>query len=448
MTGLGTPYLPGLMCYLATTANMSDAASMCGYAVNQAPYASFGSGTSTCQSSSSAAHAVSRTSSQSSSLSSSTRSPSITSSSLTTAAPTAHGSLCLLSYGLPSTIDYPWSSATLLSFVYDPTVVAGSVRGSAAVRLLNGTGSRTFTNRFGTSFTTTFTLSTSGQSSQANLLYLNSTWPVDSTGLTWLMTSPVQLPGAGPVSLYSSLQVYNASGAVVEGGWGELVDPLGQSFLSSIPSFVNSTIAASNVNTLAAVYSQCQAPITFTNGLRQPTQPSVSNGATHISYSYFISDGTTYSVQTNLTITTTSAFANTNDAIGSPYQTIIAVTGTRLYTYLPTLTTQLSNITGLSTSATSPPSQRFYPYALLSAAPGVYSVNTAPFIDGNGIGFSVFPAIPANGAPIGVNGAGYSVTKLQLTALTVGASAVLTDAPYSTNAPLISTQLQSYALMQ
>ena len=47
------------------------------------------------------------------------------------------------------------------------------------------------------------------------------------------------------------------------------IDSLGSAFLSSVPGFLNVTIGASNINSLAAKYSTCQAPITFTNGLRR-----------------------------------------------------------------------------------------------------------------------------------------------------------------------------------
>ena len=147
------------------------------------------------------------------------------------------------------------------------------------------------------------------------------------------------------------------------------VDPLGQVFLSSVPGFANVTIGAANVNSLAVQYSTCQAPISFSNGLRPPTQPSSSNGAVRFLYSYYISDGQFYSVSANLTITTSSQFATSVDALGNPYQSVVNVTGTRLYTYLPTNATLRSSVTGLQRSSTA--SQRFYPYSLLASAPGV-----------------------------------------------------------------------------
>jgi hypothetical protein len=112
--------------------------------------------------------------------------------------------------------------------------------------------------------------------------------------------------------LVHQIKVYNQSGVVAEGNVSR-VDGLGSAFLSSIPGFNSVTIGASNINALAASYSTCSAPITFTNGLRSPTQPSASNGALHFNYTYFISDGTTYSLQDNLSFTTASPFATSKD---------------------------------------------------------------------------------------------------------------------------------------
>ena len=350
------------------------------------------------------------------------------------------GSLCLLSYSLPGNVDYPWSVATSLSFYYNTSFVLTNQ--GVGVQLINGTGTRTYINRFGASFTTTLSLAAS-LNNNSNLLYLGSALPVDGNGLTWNLTSSVQLPGAGPAVLYSLINVVNASGAVAEVG-SSVVDGLGQAFLSSVPGFVDVIIGASNVNSLAANYASCQAPITFTNGLRQPTQPSASNGALRISYSYFISDGATYSVQGNLTITTASAFATTKDMLGNPYQTVVNVTGSRTYTYLPTQTRLTSIIHGLSQSVSVLATQRFYPYPLLSSAPGVYTMNTAPFFDADGLEFAVAPSIPANGSPSGT-GTQYTASTLSIIT-TPNMVAVLTEGVYN-NAPLLNLQTQSYTLL-
>jgi hypothetical protein len=359
---------------------------------------------------------------------------------LTQATP-ATGSLCVILYGAPGTVDYPWSSATSVTFTYNPTPVQLSA--GPAVSVVSGSGSRTFTNRFGASFTTALTIAAAGTDGGDSFLYLNSSIPVDGAGLTWQLSSPIQLPGSGPTALYSQVNVRNVSGVVQE-LHSSRVDPLGQAFLSSVPAFVNATIGASNINALAPSYATCQAPITFTNGLRPPTQPTVTNGALHFAYSYSISDGLSYRVQGNLTFSATSAFASSQDELGNPYQTLVNVSGTRLYTHLPSGLTVLSSVTGLSASANGSASQRFYPYALLSSAPGVYSLDTAPLFDGTGVAFTIQPPAPVDGAVPGTN-ATYSSVSLSFTASV--ASAYLTEG-LALAPPALSLQRQLYALLQ
>jgi hypothetical protein len=328
------------------------------------------------------------------------------------------------------------SAATLLNVVYNLSATTSSL--GTSVALLSGSGHRTFTNRFGSSFTTPLTLSTS----TPQLVYLNTSAVLDTTGLTLNLASPIQLAGSGPNALYSSLNVYyTPMNGIVESG-SSLIDGLGVALLTSITGVNNLSIGASNANSLAINNVQCQAPILFTNGLRPPTQPSSSNGGTHIAYTYTISDGVTYSVQASLNITTTSAFATTTDLLGSPYQAVTSITGSRLYTYIPTGATLSSAITGISNTT---PNQRFYPYALLSSAPGVYSINTAPFLDEMGLSFTVSPAIPANGQPVGVGSGTYTTATVFIDS--TGMTAVLIEAPTSTSPPLASLQRQSYTIL-
>ena len=117
-------------------------------------------------------------------------------------------------------------------------------------------------------------------------------------------------------------------------------------------------------------------------------------------------------MQTSLSVTATSAFGTLYDQLGNPYQQLVNVTGTRLYTYLPTNATLLSTVTGLSGQFYSP-RNRFYPYALLSAAPGIYTVNTAPFLDALGLVLDVSPNVPLVGAAPG-SGATFSRVEVSM----------------------------------
>ena len=288
--------------------------------------------------------------------------------------------------------------ATSLQFQYLPHPISTS--SGTGYLLLTTTGTRTFTNRFGASTTSSVGLGLEGAD---NLLYINASIPVDSNGILLTIQNgpPVQLPGLGPLSLYDGIQLSTASGGVSE-SYSTRVDSMGTAFISNLPGFRSTTIGASNLNALAPNYQTCTAPITFTNGLRPPVEPTASSSAAHFIYSYFISDGVTYSVNASLLITASSAFASTFDLLGNPYQTVVAIAGTRVYTYLPTNARVVSNITGLLPHlAANIYDQLFYPYALLAASPGVYTINTAPFLDGNGLAYSYDPAGPPLGAEPG-----------------------------------------------
>ena len=346
-------------------------------------------------------------------------------------------SLCIIQYALPGNVDYPWSLATSVQVVYNPIFIT-TAQGTA-VTIMNGTGSRTYTNRFGNSFTTSLALAAAASNPANNLLYVGDSVPVDAHGISWNLSSAVQLPGGNPFLPSSLVTVVNSSGAVVENG-SSRVDASGMSILASIPGFKNTNIGASNLNALAVNYTACQAPITFTNGLLPPTQPSTSNGGTQPRFSYFISDGMTYSVSTNLTLTTSSAFATTTDQLGNPYQTVMNITGIRTYTYLQTRATITSLVTGLYPSSTP---QRFYPYALLSSSPGIYTTSSTPFFDSTGVQFSLSNTVPLNGAAPGV---GIGSTVVSLRVLSTQLNALLVEGGY-VNSPVASLQQQIYAIV-
>ena len=353
---------------------------------------------------------------------------------------TASASLCVMFYSLPGNIDHTFSIAISMTFVYNSTTVTTPY--GTAVPVLSGSGTRVYTNRFGVvQLTTAFTIAPPVNAS--NLLYLGNALPVDPTGLTLNLASAIPLPGHGPTVTYTTLRLYNASGIVLESG-SSRIDSLGSAFLSSVAGFNNVTIGASNINSLAPNYGACQAPITFTNRVRPTFVANGSNGAMRVSYSYFISDGATYSVQGNLTLTMSSASGSNFDALGNPYQIVSNVSGTRLYTYLPNGGTVLSTVFGLTTGAYAYADQRFYPYALLSSAPGVYSTNTAPLWDYDGLEFGISPAAPEAGMPPGV-GTQYNATSVYFE--TPESTAVLTDG-YFVNLPLAQYQQQYYTLLQ
>ena len=146
---------------------------------------------------------------------------------------TATANLCVIMYGLPGNVDYPWSQATQVQLTYNPTPVVTS--SGTAVRVLSATGTRVYTNRFAAQVSTPLTLLAQGvEYGNNNYIYLNSALPFDSLGLAWNLSTPVQVPGHGPTVKYSVLALYNVSGVVLE-EHSSRIDSLGEAFLSKHP---------------------------------------------------------------------------------------------------------------------------------------------------------------------------------------------------------------------
>ena len=356
------------------------------------------------------------------------------------------GSLCILLYSLPSTVDYPFSIAYDLQLTYDPSTITTNP-------LFAGNGTRTYTNRFGVSTSTT-------------VQFRTETFIGGFAGVPFGIASldvgtVLQLPGVGAVVLVGAVQLQSRYGVLLELGFGVgpntgiytsvVIDPNAQAYLSSIPGFANTTIAASNVNALAVRYSECQAPITFTNGLRAPLQPSASNSALLYNYGYTITDGETYSVTTNFTLTMSSEFAVSQDSLGNPYQTVIGIVGVRNYTNVTSGVVTTQNVTGLAPDSFPTtghdgfpltPDNTFYPYALVGSAPGMYSIHTAPFLDGAGIAYmtSSTSAVHDLLQPVLIRGIPtYSVLNEQV----FPNSEVFSYLP----SPVLSLQQQTFALL-
>ena len=333
-------------------------------------------------------------------------SPSDTSASSSTAVPASTGSsggnsplnsfFCVLLDGLPGTVDFPWSLAFHFPLTYNPVPFLSGNRTTFGASVPSN-ATRVFTNRFG--WTT---------SSNLPISYLALQLPIGGGIPSFLfeifeVSPPLQLPGAGGTTLVDGLYLFGViNGVLGETGRGSSggattapFDPQAQVYLSSIPGFVNTTIPPSNVNSLAVDYAACRAPITFTNGLRAPTQPSASNSARRYLYNYTVSDGGTYSISSSLTLTMSSPFASSVDLLGSPYQQVVDVSGTRVFTNPTTGELTVQKVTGLAPKVPNPSLaylNSFYPYALLSSAPGVYSLDTAPFWDADGLFFYIQPA--------------------------------------------------------
>jgi hypothetical protein len=154
-------------------------------------------------------------------------------------------------------------------------------------------------------------------------------------------------------------------------------------------------------------------------------------------YLHYITDGATYSVTCNLSVTTSSAFATPTDQLRNPFQTVLNVTGTRTYVFLSTEASLTSTVTGLTRSG------RFYPYSLLTSGPGV---NSVPFLDYDRPAFTVVvPPIPADGVAPG-SGTQYSVVEVVVNFSTPSSSVMLTENHY-TQLPNPALQQQLYSTL-
>ena len=361
----------------------------------------------------------SRFSSSSSPSPSSSSSAAVFSSSIAVAS-TATGRLCFLLYSLPGGLDYPFSIAYSLTVTYQLPL------SSSAAIFTAGSGTRTYTNRFGDTVVTPVTLGTNGPMPTG--VYINQSEPLLPLGLYFTLASPVQQPGNNPQAAVSQLTLLAQPVAIYELG-SYLLDPLGQAAVSTIPGFRNTSIGASNLNALAADYNQCTAPIAFTNGLRSPTEAVAANSAGQYRFNYTISDGLTYRVSASLLISCSTNFATTLDQLGNPYQIVVNITGTRVYTNLSSGAISSAQVVGLANTSYA---QRFYPYSLLAAQPGVYTVNSAPFLDANGLSFM----------------AGISVVTVQVAKPSVGTTSAvqLMEAAFASCPPLSSLQTQGFGL--
>ena len=253
-----------------------------------------------------------------------------------------------------------------LSVQHSPAPVNAAL--GMAVLLVSGNGTRTFTNKFGQASTVPVILLpvAAAGGSNDNLLYLGSSLPLSTGGIALNMSTPVTLPGHGSSAQYSQLSYYRLSvtllsptaptvtqSYITESG-SSRIDPGGSAFLSSVSGFANVTIGGGNSNIGAVQYDSCSAPITFANGQRTPIIAGTFNGAVQVAYSYFISDGATYSITANLILTMDDAVTKHTDALQNQYQQVLNVTGTRVYTYLPTNQTIVSAVSGVNNNSGAP----------------------------------------------------------------------------------------------
>ena len=196
----------------------------------------------------------------------------------------------------------------------------------------------------------------------------------------------------------STLQPNIAMGSVFNDGTG-LVDNPGfvidynsVSITSNVPGFINKTLnCPTNRNCRNINTQQCTSFISFTNGGINPPQDYQLRNAnvSPYTYSYYISDGRTWSVLNNLTLTidTTLGFSVSN--LGNYYLTVTNITGTRVYSSPLNQPTVVSKVTSIFTGRALT-QNIFFPLALSSML-SVYNMNNAPFLDYGGLAYQLTP---------------------------------------------------------
>jgi len=314
---------------------------------------------------------------------------------------TLQASICFIFYATPGYLEYPWSSAIKLNVYYDSTAIGPN---GAAVQLLNATGTRTFTNKYGSSFTTAITgLSTSSN----NWLFLNGQ-PVDDNGITVQLSADIQVPGQAPVrtgnrerlaagsrgsgvnEILIAIDPLTGAEKLLPVG---LIDPVSTAVVSTIPGFIGVTIGTGSLNAVTANYQTCTAAININNGLAN--RPSSNIGATSLVYRYTfsITDGS-FTTTANMLITCSSASPQ-QDSLGNYYQTVVAMNGTRTYQNGDFSVTSYIVRPFLWPTASSYYSpNRIYPFSYSSSPPRTYAVATTPFLDVSGVQFVVEPPVP------------------------------------------------------
>ena len=248
---------------------------------------------------------------------------------------------CAVFYGAPGELDYPWAA------VYNGTLTAStqqfnSSKYNASYSVVSFfTGTRNYTNRYGDNLINTLQLAYTIDAGLApyfadQYLFTNAPF-LDGNGITFDLNGYVEVQGAmyaNQINLYYSASdllngVYYvtesiANSTVVNGIHVDIANTGNQ--VNNDPS---RTVFASNIPGWQGVaYSQqaCTASIA--------TVPFVIIPAGIYAYTlnYFISDGYAYMTKANLTIYTDGSVYT--DQLGNQYFSVMAVTGTRTYTYI------------------------------------------------------------------------------------------------------------------
>ena len=281
----------------------------------------------------------------------------------------------------------------------------GPLSGQQAYLIVGFSGTRTFYDQYGESFTSAMSLQPLKEDYADNLLYLTAPY-VDGDGPTFRLNGTdgalTEVLGASSTNEINVFQdtpaTFVTEGIAVSGsGSSALVYNYTRTiFCSTLPGFVASTANATSQTPAGSTsMSACALPTPFKNTL--PKLSATLAGVPY-SYAYSISDGSTFTVQTVVTLTTDGNVYQ--DAIGNRYVLAVAANGTRTYydwtqavttSSAPTATSTITGVVPVSNATTgtltytgNKNDNRFYPSA-------------APHVDVLGISFTLAQPAPITG---------------------------------------------------
>ena len=256
-------------------------------------------------------------------------------------------SFCYVMYGLPNTLDAPWSvvfngTALINNQNFSQAVNNYGVTSVPAYHILGFSGTRVYTNRYGATLTVAVTADQLGEDADVGLLVPVTPYaPVNS--VSFHLNQTIQTPGGlNATDLSFFLDPYPIEGTGYVVGFGTVTnalnnDPSRTVFVSNMPGFVpNPTWSNSNTAKLAGTpvgttdFSQCQSQLVAPFA----TYDASTTGTGVRSFNLFYAIGTApnFTIQANLTIVTDGTV--NYDQLGNLYYNIAAIpSGTRI-TYL------------------------------------------------------------------------------------------------------------------
>ena len=268
---------------------------------------------------------------------------------------------CYVMYGLPNTLDAPWSvvfNATVLinNANFTNPVNSYGVTSVPAYHVIGASGLRTYTNRYGATLTVAVTADALGEDADVGLLVPVTPYaPVNS--VSFHLNQTIQTPGGlNATDLSFFLDPYPIEGTGYVIGYGTVTnalnnDPSRTVFVSNMPGFVpNSVYSNSNTAKNAGTpvgttdFSQCQSQLVAPFATYDPS--TTGTGVRSFNLYYAIGTAPNFTVTANLTVVTDGTV--NYDQLGNLYYNIAAIPAGIRITYLTSgVATSNNTIVGL-----------------------------------------------------------------------------------------------------